>query len=98
LLFFGNRINVVADLAVEVISPHDDWEEVTVKALEFIRDGVRLVWVISPRLKELYAYNTNPSPHVYTESDTLDGGDVMPGFAVNVGSRIPPVEMNAPAS
>lgn len=96
--FFGNPIDIVPDLAVEVISPNDEWEDVTAKALEYVRGGVKLVWVISPRLKQVYAYNANPSPRVYTESDTLDGGDVLPGFAVPVSSLFPPVEMNVPAS
>src|SRR5258708_2600866 len=39
---------IAPDLAVEVISPHDLYPEVEEKVDEYLRAGVRLVWVVNP--------------------------------------------------
>src|SRR6266404_1766612 len=40
---------IAPDLAAEVISPNDLYEEVEAKVEEYLRARVRLVWVLNPR-------------------------------------------------
>src|SRR5207244_9611398 len=52
----GNPVDVVPDLAVEVVSPTDDAEALQEKVEEYLRAGVRLVWVVYPLVRKLFAY------------------------------------------
>src|SRR6516164_2607030 len=42
---------IAPELAVEVVSPNDLYEEVDEKVEEWLAAGVQLVWVVSPRLR-----------------------------------------------
>lgn len=72
------------DLAVEVTSPEDTVEETETKILEYLQAGTRLVWVVHPRTKTITVYRSLQNVRVLTENDTLDGADVLQGFAVHV--------------
>jgi Uma2 family endonuclease len=80
---------LVPDLAAEVISPNDLYEEVDEKVEEYLRAGVRLVWVISPRNHTVRVYRVNGSSHSLREDDELDGEDVLPGFRCRVRDLFP---------
>ncbi|HKO42856.1 MAG TPA: Uma2 family endonuclease [Pyrinomonadaceae bacterium] len=72
------------DLAVEVNSPSDTVLEVEKKVIEWLEFGSRLVWVISSKLNTVTVYRSLREIVVLTEADTLDGGDVIPGFQIAV--------------
>jgi Uma2 family endonuclease len=72
------------DLAVEVMSPGDSREKADQKARHWLRAGTRLVWVIDPRRHILTVYTSPEKVKVLTETDTLDGGDVISGFQIAV--------------
>jgi Uma2 family endonuclease len=93
--YSGNPFNVVPDLAVEVVSPTDKLDDVFDKAYEYLRGGVRLVWVIMPKQQQVYVYKSRDDVRIFNATDDLDGGDVLPGFKVNVGSLFPPVAMES---
>ncbi|MCS7167099.1 MAG: Uma2 family endonuclease [Gemmatales bacterium] len=71
---------VVPDLVVEVLSPTEPMEKVLEKVKEYFHYGVRLVWVIAPRLRLAYVYSSPLSVLVRTEADALEGGEVLPDF------------------
>ncbi|PYS22005.1 MAG: Uma2 family endonuclease, partial [Acidobacteria bacterium] len=50
----------------------------------WLAGGARLVWVVSPRLHAITVYRSLTEIVTLTERDTLDGGDVVPGFQMNV--------------
>jgi Uma2 family endonuclease len=68
------------DLAVEVNSPGDRVGEVEEKVQEWLNAGARSVWVISPKLRVVTVYRSLTDIVTLTEKDTLDGGEVVPGF------------------
>ncbi len=68
------------DLAVEVMSPSDTVGEVEEKVQEWLEAGTGLVWVVSPKLRTITVYRSLTDITILTEKDTLDGGDVVPGF------------------
>ncbi|HEV8605046.1 MAG TPA: Uma2 family endonuclease [Tepidisphaeraceae bacterium] len=68
------------DLAVEVISPGDTLKEVEEKAADYLAGGAKLVWVVNPRNGTITVHRVDGNKLVLRESDTLDGGDVVPGF------------------
>jgi len=73
------------DLVVEVLSPRDTIREVEEKVWEWLMAGARMVWVVSPKLRTVTVYRSLTDIVTLTEKDTLDGGDVVPGFKIRVG-------------
>ena len=72
------------DLAVEVISPNDSYDEVVEKVELYQQAGVPLVWLVHPRRKSVVVYPLGQPPRTLFETDILDGGEVLPGFALPV--------------
>jgi len=72
------------DLVVEVLSPGDRVSEVEEKVAQWIKAGARAVWVLSPKLKNITVYRSLTNIVTLTEKDTLDGGNVVPGFQISI--------------
>ncbi|MEX2091333.1 MAG: Uma2 family endonuclease [Pirellulales bacterium] len=72
-------------LVVEVVSPNDTAEEVDDKLRRWLAAGVELGWVVYPKGRSVTVYRGLDDIRVLTESDTLDGGSVIPGFTCRVG-------------
>jgi len=68
------------DLAVEVVSAGNTPREIARKIREYFNSGCRLVWVVAPRSKTIAVYTSPAKPIVLKETQTLTGGDVLPGF------------------
>jgi Uma2 family endonuclease len=77
---------VAPDLAVEIISEGNTDKEMDRKRGEYLRAGVRLVWYIDPaaRTVEVYTPAAPDTPRTLNAGDTLDGGEVLPGFALSL--------------
>lgn len=69
------------DLAVEVLSPTDVRREVNEKIEQYLRVGVRQVWFVEPLPRRVTVHRPGQPPRVLHEADTLDGGDLLPGFS-----------------
>jgi Uma2 family endonuclease len=76
---------LVPDLAVEVISRSNTRKEMDEKLQEYFEKGVRLVWYVRPRSRVVDVYTAPDRFARLTASARLDGGDVLPGFSVQVG-------------
>jgi Uma2 family endonuclease len=74
------------DLAVEVLSAGDRPGAARTKAAEYLRLGVRCVWVfdLTRRQVQVHARGVGPDGRIETsvlgEGEVLDGRDVLPGF------------------
>jgi Uma2 family endonuclease len=72
------------DLAVEVVSPGDTYTEVEEKVNDWLNAGTRMVLVLNPRTRTVAVYTSHTDVVRLTEADTLDGGEILPGFACRV--------------
>ena len=72
------------DLAIEVISPSDRYTEVEAKVEEWFSAGTLMVIVVNPRNRTVRVYRSLTDSDLLTEQDTLDGGDVVPGWRLPV--------------
>jgi Uma2 family endonuclease len=72
------------DLAVEVTSPSNTKREMAEKAKEYFAAGARLVWIVNPKLKSVIVYRSLSDIITLTETDTLEGDEVVPGFQIPV--------------
>jgi Uma2 family endonuclease len=77
-------LEVVPDLIVEVISPHDRAAELEEKLEDWLRAGARLVWVVYPRTRSILAHHGLSDVRVFREGDLLDAEPVLPDFACSV--------------
>jgi len=70
------------DLAVEVLSQGKTRAEMARKRREYFKAGVQLVWEIDPETRVVTVYTALDEFQTLQESDILDGGSVLPGFAL----------------
>jgi len=68
------------DLAVEILSPSERPRALLDRVGEYLEAGVRLVWVIDPEKQRAVEYRSLTQVSEFGAEDTLDGGDVIPGF------------------
>ncbi len=72
------------DLAVEVISPTDRKADIAEKQALYAKAGVPLVWWVDPERKIVMVYRLGQAPEVVEATGVLDGGEVLPGFSLEV--------------
>lgn len=72
------------DLAVEVLSPDDRRVRVREKIRDYLTNGVKVVWLVDPETRTVTVYAGTLRGTELDAADTLDGGDVLPGFACTV--------------
>jgi Uma2 family endonuclease len=72
------------DLAVEVVSPNDRFDEVVEKVEEYLAAGTRLVWVALPRTRSVIVYRSGGESKILHGNDELSGEEVLPGFVCQV--------------
>jgi Uma2 family endonuclease len=77
-------LDIVPDLVVEVVSPGDTATYVQAKVEDWIRAGVRLVWVFYPDTRSVASYGSLDEVRILTENDQLQGDPVLPGFSCPV--------------
>ncbi|WP_435019483.1 Uma2 family endonuclease [Tundrisphaera sp. TA3] len=72
------------DLAVEVLSVSNTRAEMDRKRAEYFQAGVRLVWEVDPRARVVAVHESTGESTRIDERGTLDGGAVLPGFALDL--------------
>jgi Uma2 family endonuclease len=77
-------VPMAPDLAVEVLSPSDRMADALAKVAMYLQAGTPLVWFVNPATRTVVVFRSETDPVMLSEGDTLDGGDVLPGFSVPV--------------
>lgn len=73
------------DLAVEVVSPSNDWAEIYTKVGEYLRVGVPIVLVLDPDSKSATTYRLKSGQQTFEADEDLTLPEVLPGFSIRVG-------------
>ena len=68
------------DLAVEVLAHDDHPAETLEKVAQWLKAGVRLIWVVDSEKRNARVYRADGSEVLLAPDDTLDGEDALPGF------------------
>jgi Uma2 family endonuclease len=79
------------NLAVEVVSPTNTAQEIEDNLQDYFQAGVELVWVVYPRHRRIYVYESRIKVSVLQETDELDGGTVLPGFRLKIADLFAPL-------
>jgi Uma2 family endonuclease len=79
------------DLAVEIVSPTDAYSDVNRKIADYLRYGVRLVWIIDPQMEVIRIYTPDdPEGRTLAAADTLDAAPLLPGWTMLVSEVFHP--------
>jgi Uma2 family endonuclease len=87
---------VVPDLVSEVLKKDNTAKEMKRKLEEYFRAGVRLVWYVDPVKRTVRVYTAVDRSTLLREDQTLDGGDVLPGFALSIRDWFAEAERTGP--
>jgi Uma2 family endonuclease len=72
------------DLAVEVLSPDDRPRAVAAKVEDWLTAGCLAVWLVDPVKQTVTIHQRGAAVCVFSDTEELDGGDVLPGFRVSI--------------
>ena len=81
--------DLVPDLAIEVLSPGNTKREMARKLDDYFSAGVRAVWFLEPKTKTVQVFAAPDRSVLLRTKDTLEGGNVLPGFRVPVRKLFP---------
>jgi len=76
------------DLAIEVISPNEDWVELGRKLGEYFMSGAKEVWLVDPDGATVTVYKSLTDVQVFHAGDEITGGDLLPGFRCKVADLV----------
>jgi Uma2 family endonuclease len=72
------------DLAIEVISPNEDWAELGRKIGEYFMSGSKQVWLVDPQAKTVTVYKSLTDVHVLRAEEEITVGDLLPELRCKV--------------
>ena len=84
-------------LAVEVLSESNTAAEMKRKRIDFFAAGTQLFWIVDADEHTVAVYTNSAEFVLLTGSDTLDGGAVLPGFALALPDLFGYLDPPAPA-
>jgi Uma2 family endonuclease len=80
----GQILDLVPDLAVEVLSPTNTNDEMARKRREYFAGGGKLVWEANPPTRTVEVFTAPDLSTTLDENGILDGGTVLPGFSLPI--------------
>jgi Uma2 family endonuclease len=72
------------DFVIELVSESDDLADTQAKMREYIKNGLRLGWLINPKDKQVEIYRQNQEVEILENPQTLSGEDVLPGLILDL--------------
>ncbi|MHC5826080.1 MAG: Uma2 family endonuclease [Nostoc sp.] len=75
---------IAPDFVLELMSPSDTLRETQAKMPEYIDNGVKLGWLINPKMRQVQIYRLSKPIEILESPQQLSGEDVLPGFVLNL--------------
>lgn len=82
-------LELAPDLAVEIVSPSNSAGEIERKTAIYLAAGVRAVWIIYPRQRQVAIHRPGAPPTLLTDQDVLTDEALLPGFETDVSRLFP---------
>jgi len=83
-LFDGDVWNVTPDFVVEVRSLSDDLDQLRAKMDLWLRNGVRLGWLVDPFDQRIWVYRPGAEPVLLERPTKMADDEVLPGLVVDL--------------
>lgn len=77
-------LETIPDLVVEVASKNDTAAYLERKANDYLRAGVRVVWIADPQTKTLTEHRRDVQPRVFAETETVAVPEIIPGLQLGL--------------
>jgi Uma2 family endonuclease len=90
--------DLVPHLAVEVLSEGNTPAEMQRKLKDYFLAGVEIVWMVDPDSRWVDVYTAPDEHQRIAEADTLDGGDLLPGFRLPLQRLFARIDMPSAGS
>jgi Uma2 family endonuclease len=72
------------DFAVELVSESDELEDTQKKMQEYLNNGLRLGWLIVPKIQVVEIYRPGREVECLQSPSTLSGEEILPGLVVDL--------------
>ena len=76
--------DMAPDLAIEILSEGNTSREMTRKLQDYFSAGASRVWLIDLDRREVSDYTDADAKVVYSEQQSIDGGELLPGFTLEL--------------
>ncbi|MCY7349180.1 MAG: Uma2 family endonuclease [Cytophagaceae bacterium] len=80
--------HVCPDFVIELLSENDTLGELQEKMEQYLKNGVRLGWLIDPKSWQTHVYRLEREPEILPFEKALSSEDVLPGFELNVARTL----------
>jgi Uma2 family endonuclease len=77
-------LETIPDLVAEVVSKNDTEQEIHENVRDYLKAGVRVVWVADPSSRTVTAHRRGRKPKIFKEGDVVTVPDVIPDFQMTV--------------
>jgi Uma2 family endonuclease len=77
------------DVVMDVKLPDQTYTQMRARATYYLTNGTRLVWLTYPRKQLVEVWHRVDDREIFDITDTLDGGDLLPGFTLAVKDMFP---------
>lgn len=75
---------IAPDFVLELLSPTNSLKVTREKMQEYMDNQVKLGWLIDPKTRSVEIYRQGQEVEVLPSPPTLSGGEVLPGFVLNL--------------
>lgn len=75
---------IAPDFVLELMSPSDSLLETQTKMQEYIDNGVKLGWLINPKMRQVEIYRLGKPKELLESPTELSGEEVLPGFILSL--------------
>ncbi|MDJ0579159.1 Uma2 family endonuclease [Crocosphaera sp.] len=72
------------DFVIELRSPSDSLKTLQNKMKEYLENGTKLGWLISPKTKQVEIYRQGKEVEILDNPKTLSGEDILPDFVLDL--------------
>jgi len=87
---------IAPDLAAEVLSAGNTRREIARKLKDYFKHGVKLVWIVDPDARTVRVHTALDQFRDLNADDTLDGGNVLPGFQLALNELFSVLDRQGP--
>lgn len=87
--------DLVPNFVIEILSVGNTYGEMSRKRREYFHAGVELLWMVDHRSRTVTVFRTAHEATVVTEGQNLDGGNVLPGWKVDIVDLLSRLDRNA---
>jgi Uma2 family endonuclease len=81
---WSGYLEIPPDLCIEIVSPNDNWTDLEDKVDQYFDAGVKLVWIIDPKMRKARVRRLRGPETLIPSTGTLTGENILPGFELRL--------------